>query len=240
MNDQKEQQPFYKPAMSLPELSLGGSLAKAATELLNSMDSDTCYEVGPLREALEAWAMGKPIVDAEVLFKAWFTETYVTHRKFGVKGPIIPPPMPFLKQGTGFMHDSVQKAWEGFSGALSLTHECLATDVHHNLQGLRSQVNALQDPEVVLVNMLRGFIAKPSARSISKLYGDVINGDEAQLAEIARLRALLAEETLRADTAVKDFESVRGWIGSAEELLSELRNEVDDEQQAKIDELVEG
>jgi hypothetical protein len=51
---------------------------------------------------------------------------------------------------------------------------------------------------------------------------------------------LLAEETLRADTAEKDLESARDWIGGAEELMSELRNEVDDGHQARIDEFVEG
>lgn len=41
------------------ELNPGGSLAKAATDLLNSMDSDTCYDVGPLQEALKDWEAGK-------------------------------------------------------------------------------------------------------------------------------------------------------------------------------------
>lgn len=43
------------------ELSVGGELAKAATELLNEMDPDT-YLAGiePLRLALENWSMAKP------------------------------------------------------------------------------------------------------------------------------------------------------------------------------------
>ena len=234
------------PALSHLELSLGGSVAKAATELLNSMDSDTCYEVGPLQEALEAWSMGKPVADAQELFKTWYRSTQTHGRQWynGATGKVeplseIPDLFAFDKRGD-YARDDVQKAWEAFSAALSLTHGEASIDLRRDLEGLRAQVDALQDPEVVLVNMLRGNIAKLSARSISKLYGDVINGDEAQLAEIARLRALLAEETLRADTAEKDLESARDWIGGAEELMSELRNEVDDGHQARIDEFVEG
>lgn len=39
--------------------NLGESIAKAATDLLNSMDSDTCYDVGPLQEALSDWDAAK-------------------------------------------------------------------------------------------------------------------------------------------------------------------------------------
>lgn len=43
------------------ELSLGGELAKAATDLLNEMDPDTFpHGIEPLKKALEAWAMGGP------------------------------------------------------------------------------------------------------------------------------------------------------------------------------------
>lgn len=233
------------PAMSHLELSLGGSLAKAATELLNSMDADTCYEVGPLQEALEAWSMGKPVADARDLFKTWFTSVEIEGRQWynpmsGLVEPLRNMPDFFaLDRHGNYTRDNVQKAWEAFSAALSLTHSEASIDLRRHLDTLHAEVDALQDPEVVLVNMLRGNIAKLSARSISKLYGDVINGDEAQLAEIARLRALLAEETLRADNAVKDLDDARNWIGGAEELMSELRNYVDDGQQARIDELVE-
>lgn len=48
---------------------------------------------------------------------------------------------------------------------------------------------AISDPESVFVNMKRGTIAKPSMRSMIDLYGEVVNGDEAQLLEIAKLRA---------------------------------------------------
>lgn len=49
-------------------------------------------------------------------------------------------------------------------------------------------IDALQDPEVVLVGMLRGSIAKLSVRSFVKTHGEVINTEEAQLLEIAKLR----------------------------------------------------
>ena len=59
---------FLRPAPALQaqrsplELSLGGELAKAATGLLNEIDPDTfLHGIDPLRKALEAWAMGKPL-----------------------------------------------------------------------------------------------------------------------------------------------------------------------------------
>lgn len=54
---------------------------------------------------------------------------------------------------------------------------------------------AISDAEAVFVNMKRGTIAKPSLRSMIDLYGEVVNGDEAQLLEIGKLRAQV--ETLR-------------------------------------------
>lgn len=47
---------------------------------------------------------------------------------------------------------------------------------------------SLDDPEAVFTNMKAGKIAKPSIRSMVDLYGEVLNGDEAQLLEIAKLR----------------------------------------------------
>ena len=48
---------------------------------------------------------------------------------------------------------------------------------------------AISDPNTVFTNMKAGKIAKPTLRNMVDLYGDVLNGDEAQLLEIARLRA---------------------------------------------------
>ncbi|WP_443190964.1 hypothetical protein [Pseudomonas indica] len=48
---------------------------------------------------------------------------------------------------------------------------------------------AINDPEIVFINMKAGTIARPTLRSMIDLYGEVVNGDEAQLLEIARLRA---------------------------------------------------
>lgn len=54
---------------------------------------------------------------------------------------------------------------------------------------MKNMVTALASkPEVVLVGMLQGHIAKLSVRSFLKTHGEVLNGDEAQLLEIARLR----------------------------------------------------
>lgn len=46
-------------------------------------------------------------------------------------------------------------------------------------------------PEYVFVNMKAGAIAKPSLVNMVDLYGEVVNGAEAQLLEIARLRGQL-------------------------------------------------
>lgn len=63
----------------------------------------------------------------------------------------------------------------------------------HDCHGrLKAMIEALKDPETLLVNMMRGTIATPSVRGFSKLFGDVINGEDAQLLEIARLREELA------------------------------------------------
>ena len=52
---------------------------------------------------------------------------------------------------------------------------------------------AIKDPETVFLNMKRGAIATPSVRLWSKLFGEVLNDDDARLIEIARLRERLAE-----------------------------------------------
>lgn len=60
-------------------------------------------------------------------------------------------------------------------------------------------LSALQYPDVLLMGMLAGKIAKLSVRSFVKTHGEVLNGDEAQLLEIARLR----------EACNKEFESVQ-------------------------------
>lgn len=151
MIDENQQHQFSvpAPAMSHLELSLGGSLAKAATELLNSMDSDTCYEVGPLQEALEAWSMGKPVADARDLFKTWYRSSQTHGRQWynGATGKVEPLSeisdlFAFDRRGD-YYRDDVQKSWEGFSAALSLTHGEASIDLRRDLEALRAQVVAL-------------------------------------------------------------------------------------------------
>lgn len=50
---------------------------------------------------------------------------------------------------------------------------------------------AIGSPEHVFMNMKAGAIAKPSLANMVDLYGDVVNGQDAQLLEIARLRGQL-------------------------------------------------
>lgn len=83
---------------------------------------------------------------------------------------------------------------------------------------------AISDPESVFVNMKRGTIAKPSLRSMLDLYGEVVNGDEAQLLEIGKLRAEV--EMLRSDrkACLEEFKALRR---SADETERELRADVE-------------
>ncbi|MFY1021152.1 hypothetical protein [Ectopseudomonas khazarica] len=60
----------------------------------------------------------------------------------------------------------------------------------------------LLDPESVLANMLRGTIAKLSPRGICKVYGQVLNVEDAQHVEISRLRA--------------ELEAARGFLAKAQ------------------------
>jgi len=62
---------------------------------------------------------------------------------------------------------------------------------------------AISRPETVFIGMKRGTIAKPSLRSMIDLYGEVPNGEEQQLLEIAQLRAEV--EALRKDAERLDF-----------------------------------
>lgn len=56
---------------------------------------------------------------------------------------------------------------------------------------------AIATPESVFINLKAGKIPKPSLRSMIDLYGEVINGEDAQLLEIAKLR--VENEALRKD-----------------------------------------
>ncbi|MGE8452806.1 MAG: hypothetical protein ACN6OP_19730, partial [Pseudomonadales bacterium] len=63
-----------------------------------------------------------------------------------------------------------------------------------DLMAERDQLKAaIETPESVFLQMKAGSIPKPTIRSMVDLYGEVVNGDEAQLLEIARLRAELGE-----------------------------------------------
>jgi len=63
----------------------------------------------------------------------------------------------------------------------------------HALARIAELEAAIKDPETVFLNMKRGAIATPSVRLWSKLFGEVLNDDDAQLLEIARLRERVTE-----------------------------------------------
>lgn len=58
---------------------------------------------------------------------------------------------------------------------------------------LRAEIAKLQDPAAVHAGMLSGRIARPTIRQLVHLTGSVPNGEDAQLAEIARLRERVKE-----------------------------------------------
>lgn len=87
--------------------------------------------------------------------------------------------------------EGLYKAWSEQPDPMALVESGRSFSDQH--AALLAQVEKLKDPEVVLVNMLRGSIAKLSVRSFVKTHGEVINGDEAQLLEIAKLRAQTSE-----------------------------------------------
>jgi len=68
---------------------------------------------------------------------------------------------------------------------------------------------AISTPESVFINMKAHKIARPTLRSMVDLYGDVVNGDEAQLLEIANLRAEV--EALRKVAACGKMKVVYGF-----------------------------
>ena len=93
--------------------------------------------------------------------------------------------------------------------------------------------DAIATPESVFINLKAGKIPKPSLRSMIDLYGEVINGEDAQLLEIAKLRAerdqLKAEnEALRDDTEQNQYDD-NAWRNSEESVWIEVFNSEGDD-----------
>ncbi|WP_371360124.1 hypothetical protein [Pseudomonas sp. KT_2_4] len=92
---------------------------------------------------------------------------------------------------------------------------------HDLLRNERDQLKAaISTPELVFINMKSGRIAKISLRSAIDLHGEVINGDDAQQIEIAKLRAEVAG--LR--TGYESYERVNAELKAE---VEELRKERD-------------
>lgn len=92
--------------------------------------------------------------------------------------------------------------------ALLAEIERLESEAMHTAAGAQSDREqrdqlkaAISSPEAVYLNMKSGAITKPTLRSMADLYGEVVNGEDAQLLEIARLRA--ENEALRSGHAIK-------------------------------------
>lgn len=80
---------------------------------------------------------------------------------------------------------------------------------------------AISTPELVFVNMKAGRIAKISLRSAIDLHGEVINGDDAQQIEIAKLRA----EVAGLKTGFEAYERVKAELKAEVEALRKYREE---------------
>lgn len=76
---------------------------------------------------------------------------------------------------------------------------------------------AISTPESVFINMKAGRIAKISLRSAIDLHGEVINGDDAQQIEIARLRA----ENAGLKTGYEAYERVNAELKAEVDRLNE-------------------
>jgi hypothetical protein len=82
----------------------------------------------------------------------------------------------------------------------------------------------LIDPEQVFINMKAGSIAKPTLRSMIDLYGEVVNGDDAQLLEIGKLRAEIERLKGGQGEAVMKLEAERLWEGEGEYSVSFVKS----------------
>ena len=78
---------------------------------------------------------------------------------------------------------------------------------------------AISDPEQVFINMKAGSIAKPTLRSMIDLYGEVVNGDEAQLLEIGKLTA---ENERNAKNAKEWEEASLHWMAERDQLKADI------------------
>lgn len=92
---------------------------------------------------------------------------------------------------------------------------------------------SIATPESVFINLKAGKIPRPSLRSMIDLYGEVVNGEEAVLLEIAKLRAerdqLKAEnEALRDDIEQNQYDA-NAWRNSEESVWIEVFNSEGDD-----------
>lgn len=142
----------------------------------------------------------------------------------------------------------VQALYDGATvRALSVENEALTArinDMHADrveavaeivVQGLEADQlqAAIATPESVFINLKAGKIPKPSLRSMIDLYGEVVNGEDAQLLEIAKLRAerdqLKAEnEALRDDIEQNQYDA-NAWRNSEESVWIEVFNSEGDD-----------
>ena len=92
---------------------------------------------------------------------------------------------------------------EGVDCVLASDYDNQAQEIDRLTAELEQVKNSLSDPESVLVNIMRGSIAKPTLRSMLTLYGDIYNTEEAASSRIAELESEL-EQVNKALEAIYD------------------------------------
>lgn len=177
----------------------GGSLAMAATELLSSMDEDTCYDVAPLQEALENWELAKPVADIHAMFEKWYTAQF--SRRGGVTAKDIPPEFFDRNEDGEYQYYFVRNYWPAFEAMVSLSHTNLSADMRRDLEELRQQVASLrgQPSEAQVDDVESGDKPKPRYRLLE-------DGD----------KILPSDYWLLADTEtwVNVGDKANSWIGA--------------------------
>lgn len=135
----------------------------------------------------------------------WFTDDHLTDKSATTYDKAVAGrwcekgwPVQALYDGAAVLALIVEN--EALTARVNVMHEDRVEAVAELVvQGLEvDQLKAaIATPESVFANLKAGKIPRPSLRSMVDLYGEVVNGEDAQLLEIAKLRA--ENEALRED-----------------------------------------
>lgn len=110
----------------------------------------------------------------------------------------------------------------------------ITADERAELEELRENKRKLDNPAAIHAMMLRGVIPVPTWRQHVHLSGPVPNTEDEQLAEIVRLRELLAEITKTAVPAVPDHFRDATKMVNMEEWREVMKDLADDAEQGLL------